>query len=82
MKKIIKLFTWFMLFITLTFFSAPVANASSFRRKKKRVPKSDSYYGKNWSKMDGDLDRLIDGPGAKVRRKRKNKNKTRFQKKR
>ncbi len=81
MKKIFKLLLSTIIILLLSFSTFSDLDASSFKRKKKKVPKSDLYYGKNWSKMDADLDKRIDGPNARKKNNNNNK-KTEYRRKR
>lgn len=61
MKNILKKTTSILIALILCFYAVNEISASSFRRRKKKVPKSDKFYGKNWTRMDEDLDRSIEG---------------------
>jgi hypothetical protein len=61
MKKIFFYLSIFFFTFIFLFTSIDSSNASSFIRRRDREHRDDSRHGKNWDKMDKDLDNQIDG---------------------
>jgi hypothetical protein len=53
--------------------------ASSFRRRRTKERKDDTVYGKDWSSMDRDFDRAINGYAQRGPRRQGNPNRNGYQ---
>ena len=83
MNKIKRVFISLVALLVIVLSSVD-AGASTFRRKRKKERKDDLVYGKNWDKMDGDLDRAIQGrrvPRRRIPRNRRD-NRSRYRRNR